>query len=493
MKQVTFNNMQDARNIICLSNGMNILSVKSPSGGSPAMASITVTTPQTANGNITVNGITVTGEDNIDNAVGTRFWCPANDTTADKTTIAQTIVNALRNTTLTVNYNIYIGYSSADDTLLPNVVLEARTVGSEYNMEITQNMGFSVSNMNGQSEGEFDNCEIFVDIYSCPSEQQNAINSTGTAARGQYVTTLSKRFHKDELNFDLTPVLSTIVDEDTTRQFGFFIYAIKNHRLIKVASMWGIYLVEGYLVNQGGGYIPKFQGIRLAANVNRGKEREQLNNTLLYVYDNTITLSLYMDGTITNKNAKVKYLTSSYTPTYTASITLKRTSNLNTFTITLEPERLRNSHYIDIEIEGTGTIRYNVIKPFQTVKENRRIYWKNSYGGVSFFDFTGNTTEERKTSVSYYQKQYFDYYTSGQSEYNKVYNKTVTISVNVTSHNISEDGTWQFFDLQNSKTAWTYIEGIKEMITITDIKVSEVSDGIYTVQIQYEYSLPDTL
>ena len=200
-----------------------------------------------------------------------------------------------------------------------------------------------------------------------------------------------------------------------------------------------------------------------------------------------------MDGTITTKNAKVKYLTSSYTPTYTASITLKRTGNLNTFTITLEPERLRNSHYIDIEIEGTGTVRYNVIKPFQTVKENRRIYWRNSYGGVSFFDFTGNTTEERKTSVSYYQKQYFDYYTSGQSEYNKVYNKTVTISVNVTSHNISEDGTWQFFDLQNSKTAWTYIEGIKEMITITDIKVSEVSDGIYTVQISYEYSLPDTL
>ena len=65
--------------------------------------------------------------------------------------------------------------------------------------------------------------------------------------------------------------------------------------------------------------------------------------------------------------------------------------------------------------------------------------------------------------------------------------------MNVTSHNISEDGTWLFFDLQNSKTAWTYVEGIKEMITITDIKVSEVSDGIYTVQIQYEYSLPDTL
>ena len=493
MKTVTFNNLQDARNIICLSGGMNILSIKSPSGGSPAIASITVTTPKTANGRLTVNGITVTGEDSIDNATGTRFWCPANDTAADRTTIATTIVNALRNTTLTVNYNIYVGYSPTDDTLLPNVVLEARTVGSEYDMEITQNMGFSVSNMNGQSEGEFDNCEINVDMYAVPSAQQNAINSTGTAARGQYITTLSKRYYKDELNFDLTPVLSTIADDDDTKQFGFFIYTIKNNRLIKVASMWGIFLVNGYMVNQGGGCIPKFQGIRLAANVNRGKERAQLNNTLLYVYDNSITFSLYMDGTVTTKNAKVKYLSSSYFSTYSTTTMLKRTGNLDTFTITLDPERLRKSHYIDIDIEGTGTIRYNVIKPFQTVKENRRIYWKNSYGGVSFFDFTGNTTEERKTSVNYYQKQYFDYYTSGQTEYNKVYSKTVTISVNVTSHNISEDGTWQFFDLQNSKTAWTYIEGVKEMITVTDIKVSEVSEGIYTVQMSYEYSMPDTL
>ena len=161
--------------------------------------------------------------------------------------------------------------------------------------------------------------------------------------------------------------------------------------------------------------------------------------------------------------------------------------------ISLNQTLLNQSFYIDIVIPGVGTLRYNVIKPLKATDEIQRVYWTNSYGGISFFDFTGARTETRKTKVDYYQQNLFDYYDKDTAQLNKVYNKDVTITVSLSTHSIEKDGTWQFFDLQNSSNAWTYVNGKKYFITITDLKITESQvNDIYTATVEYEYSMGDT-
>ena len=177
--------------------------------------------------------------------------------------------------------------------------------------------------------------------------------------------------------------------------------------------------------------------------------------------------------------------------------TIFTNNSLDTYTLNLNSTYLANSTYIDVIIPGLNTLRYNVIRPLNATdaRDCQRIYWTNSYGGTSFFDFTGERTEQRKTSVDYYEKQLYDYYTSANQERKKVYNKDVDITVTLTTHNIERDGTWQLFDLQNSTNAWTTINGKNYKITVNDLSINESNNvnNIYTGQIRYEYSLADTL
>lgn len=73
-----------------------------------------------------------------------------------------------------------------------------------------------------------------------------------------------------------------------------------------------------------------------------------------------------------------------------------------------------------------------------------------------------------------------------------VYNKDVTVTVTLKSHLISKDGTWQFYDMQNSVNAWTEVNGTLYSIIINDVSVDETTtDGIYEAAVKYTYSLAD--
>ena len=86
----------------------------------------------------------------------------------------------------------------------------------------------------------------------------------------------------------------------------------------------------------------------------------------------------------------------------------------------------------------------------------------------------------------------FNYYKESLQELEKVYNKDVTITVTLKSHLIPKDATWQFYDLQNSKNAWTEINGMTYSIIINDVSIDETStDGVYEATVKYTYSLAD--
>ena len=205
-----------------------------------------------------------------------------------------------------------------------------------------------------------------------------------------------------------------------------------NDNILTLAGiMKDISFTTGYMVNQGLNYI-HVASTQLSQHVYRGTNKPQLNNTILYVYQPSVQFTLYVpfqSNTAQVINLNLNYINSANVVIKSFRTTLYITNSMTSPAISLNQTLLNQSFYIDVVIPDVGTLRYNVIKPLKATDEIQRVYWTNSYGGVSFFDFTGTRTETRKTKVDYYQQNLFDYYDKGAAQLNKVYNKDLAITV----------------------------------------------------------------
>ena len=283
------------------------------------------------------------------------------------------------------------------------------------------------------------------------------------------------------------------------QQYCFSIYGFSNGELRFSHITEPCYIVNGYEVNQSEPFIGTFINRFFAQNVSRGDDREQYNNTYLYVYEPTIRFSLYVKDGFPQTNVTAKFIASDGTVQTQSTFTRLSDSgsSLNHFAVTLDEELFSLATYIDLVIPDVGTVRYNVIKPINAAdaKDFERIYWFNEYGGTSFVDLTGQRTETRKENIEYYQKQNFDYYTENERELTKVYSKNVKVTVKHKSHMIEENGKWLFFSLQNSKNAWVEINSKLYKIHITNLEIKESSNAshIYTAEVEYEISYPDLI
>jgi hypothetical protein len=132
-----------------------------------------------------------------------------------------------------------------------------------------------------------------------------------------------------------------------------------------------------------------------------------------------------------------------------------------------------------------------VIKPLKATEYYQRIYWRNSYNGISFFDFTGAKSETRDLEITTYQKNIFGYYTDKMNELEKVYNNEVKYNVTLKSHLFENDGKYIFNDLAQSPDVWTVINNETYAIIIDSISVDELSDrnNIYEATLRYRYSM----
>lgn len=496
--KITLNGLDNPSNIITLSDCPTILTVSNTGTGDNASAYINVNNLSSISLGteyyIEINGEKIYSTTDINKSLGRNFYITNQSNVSNQNIIASKIVSALKNiNSLDVNYNIYQYFR--DGALNNSVQIKAKEIGSKFNLTIKTNMPtgvLTISTTNGSNTDTLangKNNKILIDIYTKHGDTQNRINSNNTEL-GKYVTTLEKTYYKDSLSFDLSPFLTTIANHSETTQFNIVIYSIVDTVLTTIGVLMNNYVSVGYLVNQGGTFLPKFTSAILAQNVKRGETKSVMNNTILYTFEPSVTFSLFADITVNNIPIVIQYKDSSYENIATDTTTIYPTNNLQDFTINLNQHNFTQSDYIDFIIPEVGTLRYKVIKPLNAVTENYRVYYNNSYGGVSFFDFTGERTEKRKTSVEYYQKQLFDFYKVNKSELNKIYDKTVDITVTLKSHNIEKDGTWQLYDLQNSTNAWTVVNGKTYTINITDMAISETTvPNIYTATVTYNYSL----
>lgn len=501
--QITFNGVTNPKNMICYTGFPNILKIEQDTSGTFALAYIYVYNSGAINDELTliINGQTLVSTPYLDKAHGNRFFLSTSNTDAGKLQTAYSLVEAIRSLpAINTNYDVHIetnydGNQTGGLYSCPAITIKAIMPGPKYNIDITGTYTSKIKLQVSDSSStnplfRANDAQLLVDVYKGPYDAKPYMPDYKTSS---YVTQLRKTFEGETVYFDLTPLLSSLAEYGEMSNFALHIFSLEDGNPTLLANLGNVFFTTGYSVNQQAPFVSSFNNVLLAQNVQRGEPKPYYNNTLLYIYNPSITLSLYTAQNVNTRTLTIDYYNSAMVKIKTEDYPVVTTNPLTTVTIGLDPDTFEQAHFVTVTIPDLGTLKYDVIKPLKATDENQRVYWTNSMGGTSFFDFTGTRTEQRKTSTKLYQKQNFEFYDTGRNERNLVYDKQVTITVNLTTQFMEKDGTWSLFDLQNSTNAWTEVNGKQYAITINDLKITESNvSGIYNCTATYEYSMGDT-
>ena len=485
---ITYNNLStsDATNLITFTDIPNILKVEDNDGGTYANLTLTfqgnLSSQVSKDGQfyITFLGETITSVKKVEDSVNKNFYISSvNNVTAAY------VARAFRNCP-TIAANFRVEHNGATVKLIARAVGTVWGNASDVFQRNIPETYLTASVTDGSAYAELYGARVNVEVYSGESFDD-------------YITTLEKNYYGSECAFDLSPVLTTLAERGKTVPYSLKMASLKGDTYNVIANLEYNYITQGYMVNQGDKYIAlnAVNGVIVAQNYKRGTEKSSANNTILYVYGTTIPLSVYKHNTlgmtvyvdyVDSDNAVLETVSYSYNMQYPST-------PLWNFNIDLAPnlglkERFKQSTYIDIRVGGMSTIRYNVIKPLKATEYYQRIYWRNSYGGISFFDFTGAKTETRDLDVETYQKSIYDYYTDERNELDKIYDNKITYNVTLKSHLFENDGKYVFNDLMQSPEVWTEINGENYAIIIKSVSVDETDrNNVYEATVKYTYSM----
>jgi hypothetical protein len=240
----------------------------------------------------------------------------------------------------------------------------------------------------------------------------------------------------------------------------------------------------GYHANQSD-LFKYAEGVQMLLNTNR--------NQIYYTYGNMIEFSLLCGQDRFGWDVDAYVYDSAFNEIYHYSSIGRRTNPMNLIVDTnvlIDEEYFNDAFYVDVSVDGGEPIRFNVIKPLKATEYYQRVYWRNEYGGIQYFDFTGQKSETDSIDTETYEKNVFDYHSSYKFEKKVIYSNNVEKSVSLTSHLMKEDGKWAFNSLMSSKKLWTYVNGKEYSIIPKSIEVQEeqTKNNIYTARLVYTYS-----
>lgn len=462
---LTYNGQASPQGMITLTNVPNILTIQSSSvTGNNSVLKITINDLTKIDPNntyyITINGLTITSGN-----IGNNFYISNSNTGANQIAVAHSIAKSLRSVGLT-NYEIYQEISQG---ILTNVVIvEAREVGELYEITFDSNLGAAIlyDNYVGTTSDEFAGGRINIDVYS----------------GSDYITTLEKSYYKEKIDFNVSDVLKSISRYDFLVPYTLFIYSQIGNQVTNLGRVSATSAI-GYMVNQGEKFLNTYP--MFAQNVSRGTSSP--SKMVLYTYLSTIPVTIYSDDVVETVN--ITYYDSSLQQIGTGFSNVNIYNGIGQSDIALNSNLFNSAYYVDLSLENGQIIRYNVIKPVDANSRCQRVYYHNSYGGVSFFDFTGQITENHKVDNDTYTKNMYDYYRETTLEQIKIYDKETTINVTMKSHLMERSAVWQFNDLLGSYDVWTNINGVDYKIIVTDCKVDETETGVWEATVTYTYSL----
>lgn len=468
---ITLNGLNNPSSLLTFTDVHNILKVSENISGTKAtftfefVGNLASTVTGDSQYYVTFLGETVSNVMSPSNSNNKRFYISDIDTTAAN------FARALRNCgTLMAEFNII--HAANQVTLL------AKTIGQKWsNVSNYFTTNIPLANLNAQgtdgtSYSSLFGAKVDVDVYSGASYNNS-----------NYVTTLEKNFYGNECAFDVSPVLATFSKCGKTIPYSLAL------SLITADGEWvelngvNANTTYGYLANQSDKY-KYINNVQMLINTNRDQIR--------YVYGDTIPFSfLWADG-VGGFTVTVEYLDSAFNVIHTATVQYRTSgydSHIVDTSISIPSEYSASTYYVNIIISNM-TYRFNVIKPLKAADDYQRVFWRNEYGGISFFDFTGARSESDGIEVETYEKNIYDYYENDAYERKKIYSQRITKSVKLTSHLMAEDGRWEFNSLMRSKQLWTVINGKTHYIIPKSVEVNEDQnyDNIFTATLTYEYS-----
>lgn len=476
--EITYNNVASsiANNLITFTDIPNILKVTDSTGGTNTViefqfeSNLHDVTTSDGQWSIQLLGDTVYNTIDASKAVNKNFYVSSSNIST-----AASLAKALRNCPRISSVFLVTN----DNNIVRLTSREFGMVDVGFNTNISAQY-MSCSFTQGSTNSELQGSLIDVDVYS----------------GNKYVTTLEKSFYNGEVAFDMSPLLTTLATTSIVVPYNFKLSTIKDGEYVYLGEVGENLISVGYMCNQGSKFLQN-NVVNIANNLQRGTAKDVLNNTILYVYQPKMAFSFYAPNNVNRiDNIDINYLNSAYEQIYYESSYWVKIDNrtLNDFIINLNEEKLKEAFYIDIYSIEFGTLRFNVIKPIKATEYCQRVYWRNSYGGISFFDFTAQRSETRDFTIDTYQKSIYNYYDDDKNELEKVYNNDVKYNVTLKSHLIENDGKYVFNDLIQSTEVWTTINGEKYAIILDSVSVDETdNNNVYQATVKYHYSQKPSL
>jgi len=477
MAEIYYNNVSSPSNMLTFTDIPNILKVEEYISGTRAEFNFTF------NGNlrsqvtadtqfyVTFLGETVSNVMNPDDAKNKRFFISENESGT-----AMSFARALRNCS-SIAADFHVIHSGSTVTLLAKTIGQKWSNMSNYIQRNIPTTYLSTNGTDGNASSEYFGGKIDVDIYSGDTWDNNNDN---------YVTTLEKNYYGDSCSFNVSPVLATLSEYGKTNPYKLSLSLLMaNGNWRHIGDVSGNTTV-GYLANQSDRFLYA-SGLQLLINNKRG-----VNGSILYTYFNELPYSILCGIDTGGWTITVSCKDSAFNEIYRDSFSGRRvTSNVLIDGKIIIPQGiLNNAYYVDVTAGVNDAVRFNVIKPLKATEYAQRIEWRNEYGGISFFDFTGARSETDSVDIETYEKNIFDYYETNAFERKKIYSNDYKKTVKLTSHLMEEDGKWIFNSLMKSKKVWTTVNGNVYYIIPKSIEVNEDQNynNIYTATLTYEYS-----
>ena len=431
---------------------------------------------------ITVMGETITNVLDPEKAVGKYFYVGAN---ANSTMLS--IAKALSScSTIAANFDVFFNST---------VKLIAKAAGPCIDTTMVQTNIPSPSNIqvaitNGTTNDDFYNKKLTVDLFD----------------KSKYITSLEKNHYGGEVTyFDLNPVLSSIAKYDEVVNFYFNLNAVDKNfsstSLPSVAYNHNVYVSPGFQTKNHHRLYVELSGFTPAQEMETVYNQERVteglyNSDVLYVAREGNNFNIpfsFFRGSYYSYAFHIDFVDSAgnVLDTTISAITFDTSKYLfnNTFELSGDSTYIDDVFYIDINITGNTKVRYNVIKAAKMSGMLTRLKFRNSMGGFSFFDFTGEKTETNEVETETYEKANSDslgnglYYTNLKESNERVYSKTPKYTYTVKSHLIEEGGQHIFEDLL--MTPEVYIG--EQNVFIDSVQVDKINntDGVYQATVKY--------
>ena len=467
MATFKLNGQSEPTNMLCFSDSINIASIEGidlSTGYTKAIINIYIDSNITASTDsqwyITILGETITNVTNPINATNKRFLVNTQNSHYSIDTMYASIKRALRCCDeIAVNFDFLEG---------GGCVLRAKRGG-----KLTTYYGVV-----NTSDLVYTNLPESALTITVTDGRQGAnygsIASLSVISGDTELTVLEKNVYKENINFNISPVLGSLAEFGEIRRFKL----LPN----KVSTNYSFanYIGYGYIANQSQPYMSMISTILLNNYV--GNER-----ITLYTYFNKIDISFLGVG---NADLHWSALTSTNSLIDSGS-PWESSSYLIDYTIEIPQTAFTQAYYIDISY-GNKTVRFNVIKPLNASDTATRIYWRNEYGGISFFDFTGQKVETDPYENGIYEKSFYNYYTNAEEnalENQRIYKIDTHKEIKLKSHLMEKNGRYIANSLKGSKLVWCVINGKKYYIRPVSIEVNEEDnyDNIYTMTLTYTY------